>query len=313
MSVVRTVFLGTPFIAKECLRALHEDEHFEIVGVVSQPDRPAGRKMKLQPSPVKSYAVEQQILVLTPEKAKEESFISEVESWGAECAVVVAYGQILTQKFLDVFPKRIVNVHASLLPHWRGAAPIQRSIMAGETETGVCLQIMTKKLDAGDVIGERKVQVEPEWDAMDLHDAMIPKAQDLLKVDLMDYLRGNVAPKPQDEQLVTYAHKLEKSESEIDWSWSAKKIRDHVRGMKMGPGTFTLRQGKKLKLIRVALGGSEQGEPGSVLSVSSDLMTIATGEGALELHEVQPESKPKMRVSDYLKGNPVAVGESFGK
>jgi methionyl-tRNA formyltransferase len=305
--------MGTPPIASECLKALHEDEHFEIVGVVSQPDRPSGRKLKFTPSAVKAYATEQGLSVLTPEKAKGEAFFDWVTGCGAEAVVVVAYGQILTQKFLDLFPTKVVNVHASLLPKWRGAAPIQRSVMAGDSITGVSLQVMTKKLDAGDVIGERSLTIEPEWSALDLHNAMIPLAQELLTVDFMDYLRGNLAASPQDESLVTYAHKIEKSESEIDWSWPADKIHNHIRGMLMGPGTYTLVGGKKLKLHQTSVKKQNQKAPaGQVVAVAKTELLVATGDGCLSLEVVQPESKPKMGIEDYLKGHQLNKGDRLG-
>src|SRR5690606_19485641 len=144
--------------------------------------------------------------------------------WRAEAAVVVAYGQIVPQAFLDLFPNKVVNVHGSILPRWRGAAPIQRAVEAGDKMTGVSLQVMVKKLDAGDVIGSYPLTVEPEWDAFDLHNAMLPLGARLLEVEFMDYLRGNLTPVKQDESLVTYAHKIEKSESLIDWRKSAAEI-----------------------------------------------------------------------------------------
>src|SRR5690606_12427434 len=205
--IIRTVFLGTPDFARAQLEYLAQDPHYEIVGVVTQPDRPAGRHMHLQPSPVKKFALEKGFKVLTPEKMTPE-VIAEVASWRAELAVVVAFGQILPQAFLDLFPKKAVNIHASLLPRWRGAAPIQRAIMAGDKETGVALQVIVKKLDAGDVIGTYRLPITDETDALKLLTDMVPLGQKLLHVDLMDYLRGNISPQPQDDGAVTYAHKI---------------------------------------------------------------------------------------------------------
>jgi len=222
VSLIRIAFLGTPEFARFQLESLINDEHFEVVGVISQPDRPSGRKMKLKPSPVKVLAEEHNIPVLTPEKVKD--VLDEIKTWKAEAAIVVAFGQILTQSFLDIFPLRVVNIHGSILPRWRGAAPIQRAIMSGDTDTGVSLQIMIKKLDAGDVLGIREIKISDAVDAVDLHDQMKVLGADLLHIEFMDYLRGHLVGQPQDEKLVTYATKLEKSEGEINWLLSHRVL-----------------------------------------------------------------------------------------
>ncbi len=313
MSVIRTIFLGTPFIARECLRALHEDEHFEVVGVISQPDRPAGRNMKLQASAVSQYAVEQNLPLICPEKAKGPEFIEAIKKMGAECAVVVAYGQILNKEFLELFYQRVVNVHASLLPRWRGAAPIQRAIMEGDKETGVCLQVMVKKLDAGDVLNYRKIKIENSMTAMDLHDAMIPLAQDLLKVDLMDYLRGHLSAKPQDEAQVTYAHKIDKSESVVDWNLPARTIFQRQRGLMMGPGSVTRLRGKRLKLIQiVVVDETSKGTPGEIVGLDGENIIVQCHPGRVQLMEVQPESRSRQTVKQFLAGHNIKTGEVFG-
>ena len=248
MSKVRVCFLGTPEFAVTSLKALLEDDHFEVVGVVTQPDRPAGRKLQLTPSPVKVLAQSHGLKVLSPESLKNDpAAVAEIKSWAAEVGVVVAFGQILTQEFLDSFPFGCVNVHGSLLPLWRGAAPIQRSIEAGDTETGVALQKVVKKLDAGDIIGIRKVKVPEDMDALQLHDELALLGADLLRVELMDYVRGNLSPVPQDESKVTVAKKIDKAESLLDWTKSAKSLNGKIRGFSYGPGTYTVLGGKKLK------------------------------------------------------------------
>lgn len=314
MSVIRTVFLGTPDFASACLQALLDDEHFQIVGVVSQPDRRSGRKMRLTPSPVKQLALDHDISVITPESINEKEALEYVKSWGAEAAVVVAYGQIVSQKFLDLYPKQVVNVHASILPRWRGAAPIQRAIMAGDNETGVSLQVMVKKLDAGDVLGSRKMAITDEMTAIDLHEKMKPLAADLLRVEFMDYLRGNLAPQPQDPSQVTYAHKLEKSEGVIDWSRSAREIFNRIRGLALGPGAFTLRDGKKLKVHKAQVKDvSSSALPGTVMQVDERSFVVACGEQALQIEEIQPESRARQQVADYLKGYSLKAGDKLGE
>lgn len=319
MSKVRVCFLGTPEFAVTSLKALLADEHFEVVGVVTQPDRPAGRKLQLTPSPVKMLAQAHGLKVLAPESLKSNQLIlDEIKSWGAEVGVVVAYGQILTQSFLDSFPFGCVNVHGSLLPRWRGAAPIQRALEAGDVETGVALQKVVKKLDAGDILGVRKVKITSEMNALELHDQLAELGAQLLRVELMDYVRGNLVPVPQDESQVTVAKKIEKHESLIDWNTSAKAIDGKVRGFVYGPGTYTLLQGKKLKLHKVTpvVTGSESTvsgvAPGTITALFPDHICVACGEGVLKVYEVQPESRNRMNVEDFLKGHDLKVGDQLG-
>ncbi|WP_373997909.1 methionyl-tRNA formyltransferase [Bdellovibrio bacteriovorus] len=314
MSKVRVCFLGTPEFAVTSLQALLKDEHFEVVGVVTQPDRPAGRKLQLTPSPVKVLAQEHNLKVISPESLKADAAaVAEIASWGAEVGVVVAFGQILTQSFLDSFRFGCVNVHGSVLPRWRGAAPIQRAIEAGDLESGVTLQKMVKKLDAGDIIGIRRVKITPEMNALELHDKLAELGADLLRVELMDYVRGNLAPTPQDESQVTIAKKIEKHESQIDWNLSAKAIDGKIRGFVYGPGVFTLLQGKKLKLHKaIPVSGSVSAEPGSITTINADHLSVATGDGILKIYEVQPESRNRMKVADFLKGHDLKVGDKLG-
>ncbi|WP_413294777.1 methionyl-tRNA formyltransferase [Bdellovibrio sp. HCB185ZH] len=314
MSKVRICFLGTPEFAVTSLKALLADEHYEVVGVVTQPDRPAGRKMQLTPSPVKVLALEHGLKVLTPESLKKDpEAVAEIRSWGAEVGVVVAFGQILTQDFMDSFRFGCVNVHGSILPRWRGAAPIQRAIEAGDEESGVALQKMVKKLDAGDIIGIRRVKITPEMHALQLHDVLADLGADLLRVELMDYVRGNLAPVPQDESLVTIAPKIDKAESLVDWTKSAKSIDGKVRGFVYGPGTYTVLDGKKLKLHVVRpLPAAGSAKPGTVTAVDADSVTVATGDGLLKLLEVQPESRNRMKVADFLKGHTLKPGDHIG-
>jgi len=315
VSKVRVCFLGTPEFAVTSLQALIADDHFEIVGVVTQPDRPAGRKMQLTPSPVKTLAVANGLRVISPESLKKNPLLlDEIKKWGAEVAVVVAFGQILTQEFLDMFPFGAVNVHGSVLPRWRGAAPIQRGIEAGDSESGVTLQKMVKKLDAGDIIGIRRVPLDNEINAQELHDKLAVLGADLLRVELMDYVRGNLAPHPQEESQVTYAQKIEKSEGEIKWLMPAVEIHNKVRALVMGPGTYTLLAGKKLKVhkTRVSERAGSHPEMGTVIHVEDSHLSVQCGGGILDLLEVQPESRNRMTVNDFLKGHPLKVGDRLG-
>jgi methionyl-tRNA formyltransferase len=313
---MRVLFLGTPEFAEEALKRMILDNHFEIVGVVTQPDRPAGRKMQLTASPVKKLALENGLPTFTPTSVNTPEFLQTLSELRAESAAVVAFGQILSQKFLDLFPLGCVNVHGSLLPRWRGAAPIQRAIMAGDTESGVSLQKIVKKLDAGDVFGVRRVQIPESMNAVELYSTLKVLGADLLAIEYMDYLRGNLTAHPQDESQVTFAAKIDKSEALIRWERPAREIFNQIRGMAMGPIPWTSREGKTLKIhtTRVAAeGGAGAGKkPGTVLSVSPTGLTVACGEGSLEILEVQPESRAKQSIAEYLRGYPLQVGDVLG-
>lgn len=311
MSRIRIIFLGTPEFAVPSLEALHKDEHFEITAVVSQPDRPRGRNQQLSPSPVKQRALALGLPVITPEKVRDPQVLAEIKSYGAEAAVVVAFGQILPQAFFELFTFGAVNIHSSVLPRWRGAAPMQRAIMAGDSETGVCLQKMVLKLDAGQVLGLRRVGISASMNCIELHDRLKILACELLEVEFMDYLRGNLAGTEQDESLATHAAKLDKAEGLIDWNKSAKHISCQVRGLALGPGAWSFRHGKMLKLHKVtALAGSAS--VGTVSETGSDFFVVGCGAGLLKIEEVQPESKARMSVRDYLRGYAVIKGEKLG-
>lgn len=318
MSKVRIVFLGTPEFAAASLKRLIEDDHFDIAAVVSQPDRPAGRKMQLKASPVKELALSRGLTVYTPETVNTDEFRETIRALGAESAAVVAFGQILGQKFLDLFPRGCVNVHGSILPRWRGAAPIQRALMAGDTESGVALQIVVRKLDAGPVLGIRKIALPDEMNAQDLHDQLKVLGADTLHVEYMDYLRGNLTPAPQDEALVTIAPKIDKSEARIDWSRSAREIMNQTRGLAMGPFAFCqvslasgVTQQLKIHKTRVAQESGTNGAPGEIRSLpaTGGVLEVACGQGVLQVLEVQPESRSRMPVTEFLKGYPLKVGD----
>lgn len=312
MSIFRVVFLGTPEFSCESLQQLINDEHYQVVGVVAQPDRKSGRNMQLRPSPVKELALKHYIPVLTPDNINQDHILNQIKEWDAEVAVVVAFGQILSQKFLDLYPQNVVNVHASLLPRWRGAAPIQRAIMAGDAVTGVCLQVMVKKLDAGAVLGSRQVELNDNKSAKQLHDELALLGGDLLHIELMDYLRGNLTPVDQDESLVTYAKKIDKSEGLIDFNLTALAIHRQVLGLSMGPGTYTFLKGKKIKIHKTQPLAAQIAAaiPGEIVELG-ETIKVQCGQGLLELIEVQAESRPKMLAKEYLKGHVLSIGQRF--
>lgn len=308
------LFLGTPDFAAEHLKALVESSDFEVKAVVTQPDRPSGRKMKLHASPVKKMAEEYALPVLTPESAKSSEFIGDLKKYSAQAAVVVAYGQILTQEFLDSFDGKVVNVHGSLLPQWRGAAPIQRSLMTGNTETGVSLQLMVKKLDAGAVLGVRKIKITDEMDALSLLKDMSTLGVDLLLKEFKAFLQGELKGQEQDESAVTYAHKIEKSEALVDWSLSAREIFNRHRGLQMGPGSRTLFGDKGLKLKKISLVNENRASaPGQVLLAEGNQLHIGTGKGVISIDLIQPESRAAMSIDEFLRGYSVKEGDCFGQ
>jgi methionyl-tRNA formyltransferase len=312
MSKVRVVFLGTPNFAVSALKALLEDEHYEVVGVVTQPDRPAGRKMQLQASPVKSFCFSRGLKVISPETVNSDVMLDEFEIWAAEVAIVVAYGQILSEKFIKLFPLGAVNIHGSLLPRWRGAAPVQRAIAYGDSETGVTLQKIVKKLDAGDVLGFRKITITDDLDAEVLLNKMAELSADLLHVELMDYVRGNLSGVPQDETQITYAKKIEKNEGLIDWSKSSRQIFNKVRAFVMGPGTWTTYNKAKLKIHKVnIINEPTQEKAGTVIVANGEDFWVSTGDGIIQVLEVQPESRNRMNIADFIKGYGLKKGEIF--
>jgi methionyl-tRNA formyltransferase len=295
------------------LKALVADEHYDVVGVVTQPDRPAGRKMQMQPSAIKNYCLAHGLRVISPESVNSEAMLQQLDIWGAEVAVVVAFGQLLGERFLNLFPLGAVNVHGSILPRWRGAAPIQRSIEFGDKETGVTLQKVVKKLDAGDVLGVRKMVITEDTDAQLLYAQMANLGAELLQVELMDYVRGNLAGEVQDQSLVTYAKKIEKAEGEIQWNQSAEQISRKVRAFTMGPGTWTNLEKMKIKIHKVRIIETDPTNlsSGTLVKAENSDVWVQTGEGILALIEVQPESRNRISAPEFLKGYALKVGLQF--
>ncbi|MCB0347750.1 MAG: methionyl-tRNA formyltransferase [Bdellovibrionales bacterium] len=301
MSKVRIVFLGTADFALPSLQMLCSDEHYEVVCVVTQPDKPAGRKLELTASPVKKLAQSLEIPIYTPANINTEEAINYIKKLRAEAAVVVAYGQILSEDIISLFPKGAVNLHGSLLPRWRGAAPVQRAIFYGDSESGVTLQKIALKLDAGDVLGVRKVSITDGMDSQELYDKLKNFGADLLHIEFMDYIRGNLTGIKQDTSLVTIAKKIKKEEGLIDWNKNQSDIWNQYKALKMWPGVWTIVNNKTLKIHKMEKVKSS-GKPGKVISKDTNGLVIACNDGAFKLLEVQPESKAKMQIKDYLNG-----------
>jgi methionyl-tRNA formyltransferase len=302
-SDVNIVFFGTPHFAAEILRYLF-DRKVKVLGIVTQPDRPKGRSLFLSPSPVKSALLElfPTIPLLQPEKASQENFLEELRALKADLFVVVAYGQILTQKLLDIPPLGCINVHASLLPKFRGAAPIQRAILEGEKETGVAIQKMVRQLDAGDVIAVAKTLISEEMTSGELQEKLCELSKPLLLSVIHSYKNGIPPAEPQDPSLVTHAAKIEPEEVEIDWTKPAERLHNLVRGFSPRPGAWCWIQSgperKRLKILKTKL-SSLKGAPGALLSTQG---IVACGKGTIEFIEVQPEGKRPMKAIDWLRG-----------
>ena len=307
------VFCGTPEFAIPSLAALNRDSDFVIHRVFSQPDQVSGRGQKIQASSVKNWALEQGLEVASLQKISTMDVVSEVKQKSWEMAVVVAFGQIFTQDFLEAFPRGCVNIHASLLPRWRGAAPMERAIMAGDSQTGVSLQKIVGKLDAGDIIGERKIKLTENMGAIELYEKLSHLGAELLTQDLKAFLRGDIGAIPQDESRVSYAPKILKQETRIDWKCSAIDIHNKIRGLNRGGPFASVRYKKRvLKLHQSRWMEIDHGaKPGEIIDLKKESLIISCGQDALELFFVQPESKAKMRVKDFICGYHPIKGDFF--
>ena len=300
---MKIIFAGTPEFAVPCLQVLLDSEH-EVCAVYTQPDRPAGRGRKLQPSPVKELALSAGIPVFQPLTLKTDEDLQQISALNADLMVVVAYGMILTQAVLDVPRLGCINVHASLLPRWRGAAPIQRALMAGDEHSGVTIMQIVRKLDAGDMLHKESCAIEPTDTASALHDKLSALgAIGLVKV-LAQLEAGTVQPEVQDEALVTYAEKLDKSEAVIDWTQAAADIARKVRGLNAWPVAQTLYQDKVLRIWQAqALNEEAAGLQAGVVRCVDKNMDVATGQGWLRLLEVQLPGGKRMPVQAFLSAH----------
>ncbi len=306
---MRILFMGTPDFARVCLEALVENGENEIVGVISQPDKPSGRHMELRPTPVKEYALAKGLKVFQPETLKDNAIMPLLRELAPELIVVVAYGRILPEYVL-VFPKyRCVNIHASLLPRFRGAAPIQRAVMAGDSVTSM---YMEKGLDVGDMIIREEVPIAPTETAGELHDALAAAGGRVLLKTIERFKNGDFSAEKQDNSLACYAAMLTKAEGEIDWSLPAAEIMNRVRGLNPWPMAFTFLGGKRI-VVEAVFPAEGSGKPGTALRADEGGLVVACGEGALLIKEFKPEGKKKMPVSEYLKGHKIEAGISLGR
>lgn len=314
---MRIIFMGTPDFAVPVLQSLINSRH-EVVAVVTQPDRPKGRGKNMQFSPVKECALAHNIPVMQPVNVSVPEVIDELRAYEPELIVVVAFGQFVTKKIREMPKYGCINVHASLLPKYRGAGPIQWAVINGEKESGVTTMYMCREIDKGDMLLKDTVMLDPKETGDSLHDKLSMMGGPLLLKTIDQLEDGSAVRIPQCEEESTYAPKLEKTMGNIDWTMDADRIERLVRGLNSWPGTFTKIHGKTVKIwdcdvvCQEALTESQAAaEPGTVIISEKDQLIVKAGNGALSLRMLQPEGKKNMTVDAYLRGYPIAHGEVF--
>ena len=302
---MRVVFMGTPDIAATCLNKILADG-FEVVGVYTQPDRPKGRGMKLVVSPVKEVALDRNIPVFQPENFREEETVAQLRALQPDVVAVVAYGRILPQKVLDIVPNGFINIHASLLPQYRGSAPYQWAVLDGLQETGVSAQYMVRQMDAGDVVGVSKTPIEANETAGELLDRLAVLGADLLSETLTKFENNTLVPVQQDESKVSMAPMLDKSMCPIDFSKTAQQVHNQVRGLNPWPVATAQIGGNNFKVYTTAIVENPDSAPaGAVLGLTKTGLQIACGEGAVEIRVLQAEGGKRMPAPDYFRGHPL--------
>ncbi len=300
---MRVVFMGTPEIAATCLKKILADG-FEVVGVYTQPDRPSGRGMKTAASPVKQIAQAAQIPVFQPENFRQEQTVEQLRALRPDVCAVVAYGRILPQRVLDVPEKGCINIHASILPRYRGSAPYQWAVLDGQAETGVTAMYLSREMDAGDIIEIARTPIGENETAGQLLERLAELGAGLLSRTLKRLESGPVPGTPQDAAQATYAPMLDKSMCPIDWTKTARQVHDHVRGLHPWPVATMELKGQTFKVheTRVAEGS---GKPGQILGLTKTGLVIACGEGAVEIRSLQAQGGRRMAAPDYFRGHPL--------
>jgi methionyl-tRNA formyltransferase len=297
---MRIVFIGAGEIGGPTLQALLKSEH-EIAGVVTQPDKPVGRAQIIEPPPIKKALAGAKMPILQPARIKEHQAIAEIRALIPDVIVVMAYGQILPRDVLEIPKVACLNLHASLLPRWRGAAPVQAAIAAGDGETGITVMYMDEELDTGDILLHRKIDILPTDTGGSLHDRLAKIAPDALLDSLRLLVEGSAPRTPQDNSLATYAPKLKRDDGRIDWSEPAEMIERKIRAFNPWPGAFMKIERQTLKIFSASV-FDLSGEPGEILRSEKELV-IAAGTGALSLSEVQLEGKRRMSAAEFLRGH----------
>jgi methionyl-tRNA formyltransferase len=308
---MRIVFAGTPAFAAAALQAL-VDARFDVALVLTQPDRPAGRGLRESPSAVKQLALHHRLTLAQPQTLRNEEIFSQLRSTAAQAMVVAAYGLILPSGVLDLFPAGCINIHASLLPRWRGAAPIQRAILAGDRETGISIMRMEQGLDTGPVYLTRTIPILPDDSAGSLHDRLAALGANCIVQALPQIADGTLAPAPQPSDGITYAHKVTKSEAAIDWQGDSLEVDRQVRAFNPFPGAFSLLRSEPVKIWRGLASARGQGAPGEILGCGPDGIDVACGTGMLKITELQKAGGRRLTAAEFLRGLSPVPGERFG-
>ena len=307
----KLVFMGTPDFAVPALQAVHAAGH-DIALVVTQPDRPKGRGRKVEPPPVKKASEKLGLAVTQPDNLRSEAAKQLLQAADADFFIVVAFGHLLRESVLKMPKRGCINVHASLLPRYRGPAPIQWAVINGDTETGVTTMLMDKGLDTGDMLMTAREPIGPSDTAGSLHDRLAQRGADLLVQTLKALADGTIRGTPQVHSAATYAPLLKKTDGLIDWKKPAAKLEPFIRGMSPWPGAFTFWKNTRLKIYRSEIEASaDNALPGTVLNSRPDRLTVSTGDGALSILEIQSASGSRLPVSEFLRGFRIAPGELF--
>lgn len=304
--------MGTPDFAVPCLEALVASEHYEVVMVITQPDRPKGRGLQKMASPVKEAALKLGLNpILQPERIRNSAELTQMLQCPADFLITVAYGQLLPQICLDHPRIAPINVHASLLPAYRGSAPLHRVLLNGETETGITTMKMVRTLDAGDILLQKSISIGPNETVGELHDRLCLLGSDLLLKTLEAYRAGTMIPVAQDETKVSFAPPIVDLDQKVQWQKSAAVIKNQIRGLNPWPVAYTVYRNQIWKLWQVQVLSTTgcTATPGEILKITVDGILIQCGQGELLLTEIQPSGKKRMNTADYLRGNPVQVGE----
>ena len=297
----KIVFMGTPDFSTGVLEMLIQE--YDVIAVVTQPDRPVGRKKILTPPPVKKVALEHNIPVYQPEKLNNSSELEEIINLKPDLIVTSAFGQLLPKSLLDAPKHKAINVHASLLPKYRGGAPIHYAVMNGEKKTGITIMYMAEKLDAGNIISQDEVEILENDTVGEVHDKLATLGTELLKKTLPTIFNGTNDSIVQDDSLATFASNISREDERIDWTKDAQTIHNHIRGLSPWPVAYTTMDGKNLKLWRSEIVENVKGEPGEIIETTKDAIIVATGsEDGVALTEIQLAGKKRVKTRDYISG-----------
>lgn len=315
--MIRIIFFATPKIALKSLDYLVKSDKIEVIGIVTQPDKPTGRGHKVLPPPIKEYAIENNIPVFQPHSIKKDFEVQEkLKKLKPDFFVTFAFGQILSQEVLEIPKYAVINLHASLLPLYRGANPIQRALINGDKKTGICTMVTEEGLDCGAVCLRDEIEITENMNYEELFELIAQKAPQLIEVTLLNIKSGSLNPIEQHHEKATYAHKIKKEDAQIDWSKDAREIHNLVRGLYKAPSAHCYFRGKLVKILETKVLDDEipagfVGEAGEILKISKEGLEVSTSQGILLIVKVKPEGKGEMHSRDWINGLKPSIGERF--